>query len=151
MKKIDGKKGGFNLIELLVVMAIIAVLVALVIAAINIARRASRDTERRSNATSIQAALEDHYARHKEYPDTASVDTLGEINSMLDLGTDLEDPNGDNDRYCYKIGVPGAGGTAQTGKYVLRITMESDGDNDDKPSCTAVLIDSSPYEDFSHE
>ena len=69
-EKLATKKAhkGFTLIELLVVMAIIAVLVTLIIAAINIARRASRDTARRNNMNATKAALEEYFAQNKMYP-----------------------------------------------------------------------------------
>lgn len=151
----DIKKGGFNLIELLVVMAIIAVLVALVIAAINIARRASRDTTRRSNAQSIKSALEDYYARMKSYPPAggAAATTyadLGQIKTVLNNGVAcgastagicaLTDPSGaDNaagagNRYCLRRGANGDGVSS---KYTLRIRMESAPAG--TPTCTGAI------------
>lgn len=143
MKKVTKKQGGFNLIELLVVMAIIAVLVALVIAAINIARRASRDTERRSNANAIKAALEDEYAREKTYPDFTWTD-LDDINSGLDL--ELSDPNGEINRYYYDIGTCEED---EAGKYSLYILTEgADGDFNAQAGCGDE--DSDLEEDFSN-
>jgi len=74
-EKLTAKKHhkGFTLIELLVVMAIIAVLVTLIVAAINIARRASRDTTRRNNVTGVKAALEEYFAQNKMYPGVVPV------------------------------------------------------------------------------
>lgn len=146
MKKIIKKEGGFNLIELLVVMAIIAVLISLVIAAISIARRGTRNTERRSNAQSIKAALEDYYARNKEYPvrlvAATTWNNLTTINT--NLGTTLTDPNAENTRYCYKKGTPT---TNTPGKYVLRVRMEGSPGTGVTPSCTVATDANS--EDFS--
>jgi len=119
LKNKEKEQKGFTLVELLVVMAIIAVLVTLIITAINIARRASRDTQRRNNANSIKAALEDNYSRNKVYPDTPGTDDLTGINGMLGIG--LSDPNGEDARYYYKLGTCS---DSSKGKYVLRILTE---------------------------
>lgn len=62
------KKQGFTLIELVVVMAIIAVLAVLVIGAITIAKHMATETANRSNAKTIQTAMEAYYSRHQAYP-----------------------------------------------------------------------------------
>lgn len=126
MRKIVKKEGGFNLIELLVVMAIIAVLIALVVAAISIARRATRNTERRNTAQTIKAGLEDYYARNKQYPATArsGAATLTNLSNDLNLGTTLTDPNDQQTRYCYKRGFETG---TEPGKYTLRVRMETAG------------------------
>ena len=72
--KVLSKSKGFTLIELLVVMAIIAILVTLMIWAINTARMQSRNTQRRSNITSMKAALESYYSSKKDYPGTVGTD-----------------------------------------------------------------------------
>lgn len=61
------KKGGFTLIELVVVMAIIAILAVLIIGAIIVARRVSTETTNRSNAKTVQTGLEAFYSRYKNY------------------------------------------------------------------------------------
>ncbi len=64
MKK---EKQGFSLIEIMVVMAIIAVLATLVIGAVQLARRTATETTHRSNAKTIQVALEANYAKFRYY------------------------------------------------------------------------------------
>jgi prepilin-type N-terminal cleavage/methylation domain-containing protein len=65
MKKTNKK--AFTLIELMVVMAIIAVLAVLIIGAILLARHTATETQNRSNAQSVQAALEAQFTKYKEY------------------------------------------------------------------------------------
>lgn len=60
-------KKGFTLIELMVVMAIIAVLAVLMVGAIQLARNTATETTHRSNAKTIQTALESNYAKYKMY------------------------------------------------------------------------------------
>ena len=96
-EKLATKKAhkGFTLIELLVVMAIIAVLVTLIVAAINIARRASRDTARRNNTNAIKAALEEYFAQNKMYPGMQGVaagtyvpiSTIGRVGFLGNVAT----------------------------------------------------------------
>lgn len=146
MQKIK-KQEGFNLIELLVVMAIIAVLIALVIAAINIARRAARNTDRRNTAQTIKASLEDYYARNKQYPNATvtGATALTTLSTTLSITPALTDPNNDEARFCYKRGATGTAATTQAGKYVLRVRME--GSPGTSPNCTAATDADS--EDFS--
>lgn len=67
MKKLLKDRDGFTLIELMVVMAIIAVLAVLIIGAIQLARRTATETTNRSNAKTIQIAMESNYAKNKSY------------------------------------------------------------------------------------
>jgi len=61
-------KKGFTLIELVVVMAIIALLALLIIGAIIVARRTATETANRSNAKTVQVALESRFAATRQYP-----------------------------------------------------------------------------------
>jgi prepilin-type N-terminal cleavage/methylation domain-containing protein len=70
------KKKGFTLIELVVVMAIIAILALMIVGAIVVARRTAIETANRTNAKSIQAAMEAAYSRTQTYPTFAAGTTL---------------------------------------------------------------------------
>jgi len=110
MKKIRNSQSGFNLVELLVVMAIIAVLVGILIYTINAARLQQRNTQRRSIMNTTRAALESYYAKLKDYP---ADPTGGQVHLMLASGGSLnvyapgidaansEDPAGNSFRLCY--------------------------------------------------
>lgn len=63
-----GRKQGFTLIELVVVMAIIAVLAALMVAALSAARRQARNTMRLSDAKTFQIALEMYHSKYGKFP-----------------------------------------------------------------------------------
>lgn len=54
-------KKGFTLVELLVSMAIIGMLIMLVYAAVGVARRAARDTARKTDLQAIELLLEEAY------------------------------------------------------------------------------------------
>lgn len=60
-------KKGYTLIEIMVVMAIIAVLSTLILGAVRLARNTASETTNRSNAKTIQTALEALYARERVY------------------------------------------------------------------------------------
>ncbi len=64
INKYTNKKSGFTLLELLVVIAIIAVLISMATVSYSSAQRKSRDSRRKSDLKSIQAALEQYYADH---------------------------------------------------------------------------------------
>jgi prepilin-type N-terminal cleavage/methylation domain-containing protein len=61
------KKKGFTLVEIMVVMAIIAVLATLILGAIQLARTTATETAHRTNAKTIQTALEANYAKYRAY------------------------------------------------------------------------------------
>lgn len=69
-KKFSPKKSnhGFTLIEILIVVAIIAILTAIAATAYTTAQRRARDTQRKSDLASVQAALESFNSDHNYYP-----------------------------------------------------------------------------------
>lgn len=142
LKKLFKKDhGAFTLIELMVVMAIIAILITLIIGAITVARRTTRDTQRRSNVQTIKTALEGYYAANKLYPDPDSTGTanatssLTIINGLFTPALTLSDPLGDDGRICYVMK------TAST--YELRLLSEAIGAANTFTSCT-TLADIAP-------
>lgn len=84
-------KKAFTLIEVMVVMAIIAVLAILIIGAITLARRTATETTHRSNAKTIQTALERVYATNKMYCGGSTGITCG-ANTWAALNTALSTP-----------------------------------------------------------
>ncbi len=65
--KINFRRKGFTLIEILVVIGIIAVLAAVVLVAVNPARqfKLARDSQRTSNVTALLSAIGQNIAEHK--------------------------------------------------------------------------------------
>lgn len=83
MKKFMNRKG-FTLIELLVVIAIIGILAALILISLRGAQDRARDTQRKTNARSLDTALAQHYLdNNTNYPGSAGTAAVGGI----DLGT----------------------------------------------------------------
>lgn len=64
----DGRRSGFTMIELVVVIAVIAVLMALVLPAVMSARTAARRTQCKNNLRNIGLAMTQHVERHARFP-----------------------------------------------------------------------------------
>jgi prepilin-type N-terminal cleavage/methylation domain-containing protein len=67
---VSRKRGGFTLIELVIVMSVLAILMGVVIKVINPTtfQGKSRDARRQTDLTAIQSALELYYATNRAYP-----------------------------------------------------------------------------------
>ncbi len=80
-------KGGFTLLEILLVIGIIAILAGIVIVAINPSKQLAtvRNTERRSDIKQLNSALTQYYIDHTTYP--SSVNSLNTLTEVCDTGT----------------------------------------------------------------
>jgi prepilin-type N-terminal cleavage/methylation domain-containing protein len=115
-------KKGFTLIEVMVVMAIIAVLAVLIIGAITLARNTSRETTNRSNAKTVQTALEGVYAKYRMYCGGSTGVTCGaqSLETLRAAAGAAAFP----DRTCSTVANIDGGGrvTALTGSsYTIRV------------------------------
>jgi prepilin-type N-terminal cleavage/methylation domain-containing protein len=74
-------KGGFTLLEILLVIGIIAILAGIVIVAINPSKQLAtvRNTQRKSDLKQIYNALTQYYIDNSAYPSTISTTTLNEV------------------------------------------------------------------------
>ena len=78
MKRADSARGGFTLVELLVVIAIIAILVLLLLPAINAAREAARMSICKNNIRQMGVAIHNHHGAKKRLPSGWEVDDASE-------------------------------------------------------------------------
>ena len=119
------KKGGFTLIEILVVVAIIAVLLGSVLVGLGPAQRQGRDTRRISDLRQTQNALELYYSKCGFYPGTANCAATTIPTTWADLSTVLtgsglgvtQIPNDPNTAQNYVYGGDGS-------SYVLAADLE---------------------------
>jgi prepilin-type N-terminal cleavage/methylation domain-containing protein len=77
MKKVGEGRGGFTLVELMLVIAIIGILATVGIFMLNIARAKSRDAKRVSDIQIIRAALESYWLDQAAYPSAGTAIPLG--------------------------------------------------------------------------
>ena len=79
--------GGFSLIELIVVIAIMAVLAGVAVPTVDILQTRARSDRSVEQMQALQAALEDYFLDHLEYPDRlADLETDGYIASSFGAG-----------------------------------------------------------------
>lgn len=89
----DKKKGGFTLIELIVVIAILGILAALISGNFISSLKKGRDARRKADLQQIQKALESYYEDNLTYP-----------NTLPASGTSLTHPDSEvNKTYMLKI------------------------------------------------
>lgn len=92
LKQMKNKKGGFTLIEILVVIGIVAILAAIVLIAINPARQFAQanDTQRRSNVNAILNAIGQYISDNKgTVPDSGDMSTTAKEIKSGSGGVDL--------------------------------------------------------------
>jgi prepilin-type N-terminal cleavage/methylation domain-containing protein len=78
-------KGGFTLLEILLVVGIIAILAGIVIIAINPSKQLAtvRNTERKSDIRQIESAIIQYYIDNSRYPDSLT----GDLTEICDTGS----------------------------------------------------------------
>ncbi|QQR52619.1 prepilin-type N-terminal cleavage/methylation domain-containing protein [bacterium] len=62
------KQGGFTLLELLIVIVIIGILALLIIPNITSAPKKARDTQRKTDITTVRKGLEEYFVNNNVYP-----------------------------------------------------------------------------------
>ncbi|HEX5394901.1 MAG TPA: prepilin-type N-terminal cleavage/methylation domain-containing protein [Candidatus Saccharimonadales bacterium] len=146
--RLSQDKGGFTIVELLIVIVVIGILAALVIVTYNGIQQRARDTERKTDVKSLQGQLEAFWADQAKYPCLASVtatcatdlnDTTFRTTNMKGLDpAALADPKnagsqqlcGATTASCYGY-VPSPTGcdnvTTDCDNYALTATLESGG------------------------
>jgi len=119
----SSRKGGFTLIELIVVIAIIAILTGIIITNLVGSKAKSRDAKRGSDLSQISLALEEYFDRCDQYP--ANITNLaqsGGCPSGVTLGTFITAiPNDPSSGNSYGYSVTGSPPT----DYILYTTFEA--------------------------
>jgi len=75
--KSKGKKTGFTIVELLVVMSVIVILLSLLLPSLNIVRRYARVVAQKNQFRNIDSGLILYESDFDEYPDSSALDTDG--------------------------------------------------------------------------
>lgn len=86
-QRIDRRRKGFTLVELLVVITIIAMLVSLLMPAVQMAREAGRRTQCLNNQKQFATALANYESARRQFPGWRQVVSRDETNSVDVVGT----------------------------------------------------------------
>ena len=109
LQKIKGSRKGFTLIELMVVIAIIAILATVVLVALNTAREAARDSNRKSAVAQIRSLAEVEYAINQHFGQLPTNEEVVELVDAYD-GLEVHIPDGDEPAtYCATIPLESGG------------------------------------------
>jgi prepilin-type N-terminal cleavage/methylation domain-containing protein len=154
MPSTNNNSHGFTLIELLIVILVIGVLSGVLLGVVNSSgvRAKARDSQRKSDLTKIQTALELYFADNRAYPETAGSGSWEYIEGSTDSLSASINP-GSGTKYLDPVPVdPSQAGTtndlctltlaslehnyfykSDSNTYVLATLMEVSSSNDDSP------------------
>lgn len=151
-KQLIGKEEGFTIIEVVLVLAIAGLIFMVVFLALPQLQRSRRDTQRRSDAGRVLAALESYASNHNgTYPvadatdDGANFGDYGDSNSFwgqyVETGsTEMQDPSeGD-----YVITFGGTGGV-DAGTLDYTLGEDCDGDSAARNIAIQVGLEEGSY------
>jgi type II secretion system protein G len=112
---------GFTLLELLIVIVIIGILALLIIPNITSAPKKARDTQRKTDITTIRKGLEEYYVNNNTYP--AALSALEAVSTGPIMKDVPDDPKNTGVLvYTYTEGTPANG-------YTLKACLENAGDS----------------------
>ena len=121
-QKIESRKG-FTLIELMVVVAIIAILATVVLIALNTARDAAEDAERRGILSQARSGAEVHYATNDRSYAEIVTGPDNEIEKLLESYTDNFEGYNTTDGHDANFEIYG-----DASSYCAQVTMTDDTD-----------------------
>jgi type II secretion system protein G len=119
--KLLKEQKGFTLLELLIVIVIIGILALLIIPNITSAPKKARDTQRKTDLTTIRKGLEEYFVNNNAYP--ATLAALEDVNTGPIMKDVPDDPKNSGVLvYTFTNGTP-------TNGYTLKACLENAGDN----------------------
>jgi len=102
-QRLQEDRGGFTIVELLIVIVVIGILAALVIVTYNGIQQKARDTERKTDIKAVQGHLEAYWADNAKYPTLTNVnDTTFRTNNFkgLDAASFADPKNAASQQLC---------------------------------------------------
>jgi type II secretion system protein G len=114
------KQGGFTLLELLIVIVIIGILALLIIPNITSAPKKARDTQRKTDITTVRKGLEEYFVNNNVYPAALADLQSGSAPIMKTVPTDPKNVS----PFVYTY-TPANSNTT----YTLTACLENDQDN----------------------
>ena len=137
-QRLESDRGGFTIVELLIVIVVIGILAALVIVTYNGIQQKARDTERKTDIKALQGHLEAYWADNAKYPTLAQAnDSTFRSNNFkgLDLASFADPKNPTSQTLCASASVGCYGysttpsgcdnTTTDCDNYVLTADLES--------------------------
>jgi len=117
------KQEGFTLLELLIVIVIIAILALLIIPNITSAPKKARDTQRKTDITTLRKGLEEYFVNNNSYP--AALTDLQAGSAPIVKTIPVDPKKGNPSQYVYSYSPSGSPATS----YTLGACLENDQDN----------------------